>query len=49
MTKKEQATGLFFGSFNPIHHGHLMIASWMVEFAGLQQVWFGLLFPPTIL
>jgi len=33
-------TGLFFGSFNPIHNGHLMIASYMVEFADLGQVWF---------
>lgn len=33
-------TGLFFGSFNPIHTGHLMIASWMAEYAGLEQVWF---------
>jgi nicotinate-nucleotide adenylyltransferase len=33
-------TGLFFGSFNPIHVGHLMIASYMVEYAGLDQVWF---------
>jgi nicotinate-nucleotide adenylyltransferase len=33
-------TGLFFGSFNPIHCGHLMIASYMVEYAGLDQVWF---------
>mgnify|MGYP003811766059 CR=1 FL=1 len=33
-------TGLFFGSFNPIHCGHLMIASYMVEFAGLNEVWF---------
>jgi nicotinate-nucleotide adenylyltransferase len=33
-------TGLFFGSFNPIHNGHLMIASYMVEYAGLDQVWF---------
>jgi nicotinate-nucleotide adenylyltransferase len=32
--------GLFFGSFNPIHIGHMMIANWMVEFAGLHQVWF---------
>jgi len=37
---KEGKTGLFFGSFNPIHNGHLMIASYMVEFAGLDQVWF---------
>ncbi len=33
-------TGLFFGSFNPVHNGHLMIASYMVEFTGLEQVWF---------
>jgi len=33
-------TGLFFGSFNPIHCGHLMIASYMAEYAGLDQVWF---------
>jgi len=37
---KEAKTGLFFGSFNPIHNGHLMIASYMVEYAGLKQVWF---------
>jgi nicotinate-nucleotide adenylyltransferase len=33
-------TGLFFGSFNPIHIGHLMIASFMVEYTDLDQVWF---------
>jgi nicotinate-nucleotide adenylyltransferase len=33
-------TGLFFGSFNPIHSGHLMIASYMTEFTDLDQVWF---------
>ncbi len=32
--------GLFFGSFNPIHNGHLMIANWMAEFTCLDQVWF---------
>jgi nicotinate-nucleotide adenylyltransferase len=32
--------GLYFGSFNPIHIGHLAIANYMREFAGLQQVWF---------
>jgi nicotinate-nucleotide adenylyltransferase len=33
-------TGLFFGSFNPIHNGHLMIASYMVEYTDLKEVWF---------
>lgn len=32
--------GLFFGSFNPIHNGHLIIASQMVEFSDLDEVWF---------
>jgi nicotinate-nucleotide adenylyltransferase len=34
------STGLFFGSFNPIHIGHLVIANYMVQFAGLKEVWF---------
>jgi nicotinate-nucleotide adenylyltransferase len=33
-------TGLFFGSFNPIHAGHLMIASYMTEYTDLEQMWF---------
>lgn len=32
--------GLFFGSFNPIHIGHLIIANTMVEHASLDEVWF---------
>lgn len=32
--------GLFFGSFNPVHIGHLIIANIMVETSDLQQVWF---------
>ncbi|WP_020532406.1 nicotinate (nicotinamide) nucleotide adenylyltransferase [Flexithrix dorotheae] len=32
--------GLFFGSFNPIHIGHLIIANSVVEYANLDQVWF---------
>jgi nicotinate-nucleotide adenylyltransferase len=31
--------GLFFGSFNPIHTGHLVIAGYMANFTGLDQVW----------
>lgn len=32
--------GLFFGSFNPIHIGHMAIAGYMKEFTGLEEVWF---------
>ncbi|MFL5728646.1 MAG: nicotinate (nicotinamide) nucleotide adenylyltransferase [Cytophagaceae bacterium] len=32
--------GLFFGSFNPIHIGHMIIASTMLENTDLQQIWF---------
>jgi len=32
-------TGLFFGSFNPIHTGHLIIASYMANFTALDEVW----------
>ena len=31
--------GLYFGSFNPIHLGHLVIANHMVSRGGLDQVW----------
>lgn len=33
-------TGLFFGSFNPIHIGHLIIANHLVEYSDLDEVWF---------
>ena len=32
--------GLFFGSFNPIHTGHLIIANIMAETTDLEKVWF---------
>lgn len=32
--------GLFFGSFNPIHVGHLVIASTMAELSDLDRIWF---------
>lgn len=31
--------GLFFGSFNPIHVGHLIIAGYMANFTEIDQVW----------
>ncbi len=33
-------TGLFFGSFNPIHTGHLVIANYMANYTDLRDVWF---------
>ena len=32
--------GLFFGSFNPVHIGHLIIAEYMATRTELEQVWF---------
>jgi nicotinate-nucleotide adenylyltransferase len=32
--------GLYFGSFNPIHVGHLVIANHMAEYSDLDQIWF---------
>lgn len=32
--------GLYFGSFNPIHIGHLIIANHVLNVSGVQKVWF---------
>lgn len=32
--------GLFFGSFNPIHVGHMVLANYMLAYTELDQVWF---------
>ena len=32
--------GLYFGTFNPIHIGHLIIANHMAEYSDLDQIWF---------
>ena len=31
---------LFFGSFNPIHIGHLILANYIVEYTDLDELWF---------
>jgi len=31
--------GLYFGTFNPIHIGHLIIANHMVEYSDLDEIW----------
>lgn len=32
--------GLYFGSFNPVHNGHLIIAKYVLNNTNLDQVWF---------
>jgi nicotinate-nucleotide adenylyltransferase len=32
--------GLFFGSFNPVHVGHMVMANYMLSFTEMEQVWF---------
>lgn len=39
MKKMNKNVGLFFGSFNPIHVGHLIIANHITEFSDLEEVW----------
>lgn len=31
--------GLYFGTFNPIHIGHLIISNYMADYTDLDQVW----------
>lgn len=32
--------GLFFGTFNPIHLGHVIIGGYMLEFSSIDELWF---------
>ena len=32
--------GLFFGSFNPVHNGHLIIANHLLNHTDLDKIWF---------
>jgi len=36
---KGKKIGLFFGSFNPVHVGHMIIANFMVEHSDLKEMW----------
>lgn len=38
--RKRKKTGLLFGSFNPVHTGHLIIASHFLQHTDLEEVWF---------
>ena len=33
-------TGIFSGSFNPIHIGHLALANWICEYGDVDEIWF---------
>ncbi len=33
-------TGLFFGTFNPVHIGHMIIAQYMLAHSDLDEIWF---------
>lgn len=37
---KMNKTGLFFGSFNPVHNGHMIIANYILEYTYLEQIFF---------
>lgn len=36
---KNKKIGLYFGSFNPIHVGHLLVANYIAEFGPVDEVW----------
>ncbi len=40
MKKNKQQIGLYFGSFNPVHNGHLCIAEYMQTHYPFDEIWF---------
>ena len=39
-TVSKRKTGIYSGSFNPVHIGHLALANWLCEFTELDELWF---------
>ncbi len=40
MPSGKKNIGLYFGSFNPIHNGHLAIANYLLENTEMNEIWF---------
>ena len=40
MNINKKRVGVFSGSFNPIHVGHLVLANYITEFTDLDELWF---------
>lgn len=38
--EKRKKIGLFFGSFNPIHIGHLILGNYILENSDMEELWF---------
>lgn len=38
--REKKHIGLFFGSFNPPHIGHMAIANYLLEFGNINELWF---------
>ena len=36
----QKEIGIYSGSFNPIHIGHLALANWLCEYTSLDEIWF---------
>ncbi|GAK75014.1 nicotinate-nucleotide adenylyltransferase [Nonlabens ulvanivorans] len=36
---KKSNIGLYFGTFNPVHIGHLAIANYLIENSDLDEIW----------
>lgn len=36
----KRKTGIYSGSFNPVHIGHLALANWLCEYTDLEEIWF---------